>query len=800
MLPTPLTSFIGRTREIADIVVLLGRDDVRLVALTGPGGVGKTRTALAVLREVAPRFRDGARFVGLAPVADPELVASTIAQALAAPEGGVGPIEERLAAFLRDQHMLLVLDNVEQVVEAAPLVARLLAACPELRVLATSRVPLRVSGEREYPLAPFGVLGADERASLDAIARSDAARLFVERAQAVAPGFELSAENAPVVAEICRRLDGLPLAIELAAARVKVLPPAALLARLGQRLPLLTGGARDLPERQRTLRDTIAWSYDLLPPAEQALFRRLAVFVGGFGLDAAEAVCGGWRMGNGGWDGSEYPTPIPDHLSPIDGIASLVDKSLLRQEAGPGMEPRYGMLETIREFGLERLAESGDEETTRRAHADWCIALAEWAWRRSSGGRRWSIPAAEPESMRRIEADDHNLRAALAWLERAGESADLLRLAVALWGFWFLRGQRREIRAWLEGALDAARARGDQSPARARAMIGAGLLARNQGAYARAAALANEYLEIARHAGEPWREDEARWLLGYVALAEGDYDVATAQLERALALLDASFDPLNAADAGSMLGMAAYGAGDLARAAALQEEVLGVFRELDDPFREVLSLGYLGLIACARGDLRGSAARFAAALRLLRELGGRETLAEWLAGVAELAVAAGAPEQAARFVGASEALRERLGHAFTLPERAAYERGGAAARAALGDAAFAAAEAAGRALPIEEAVAEAEAYLASITAWAAAESREAGSAPVHGLTPREIDVVRLIASGKSNAEIAEALYLSIPTVKRHLTNILGKLDLPSRSALNTWAHHQDLAEPARGYD
>ena len=298
LLPLPLTTLVGREREIAGVAGLLDRDDVRLVTLIGPGGVGKTRTAVAVAREIAGRFRHGARFVDLTPIVEVDRVATAIAHALAMPETGKIPVEEQLIAFLRDQNLLLVLDNFEQVVEAAPLVAHLLGLCPDVRVLATSRVPLKLSGEHEYVIAPLGLIDDEADESLGGITQSDAVRLFVERARAVAPDFTLSMETAPLVAEITRRLDGLPLAIELAAARIKVLPPAALLSRLEARLPLLTGGPRDVPARQRTMRDAIAWSYDLLTPDEQALFRRLSVFVGGFSLDAAAAVADDARGGD----------------------------------------------------------------------------------------------------------------------------------------------------------------------------------------------------------------------------------------------------------------------------------------------------------------------------------------------------------------------------------------------------------------------------------------------------------------------------------------------------------------------
>ena len=373
-LPAPLSPLIGRSAEAATVSTMLREDRIRLVTLTGPGGIGKTRLALAVAAHVEQAFPDGVLFVALAPIADPALVASAIGQVVGAREAGTEPLPDRINAVLRDGRHLLVLDNFEHVVEAAPLVADLLAACPSLTVLVTSRVRLRVSGEHEHAVPPLSLAATDGTPTLDAVAAAAAVRLFVARAQAVRAGFSLTTENASMVAAICRRLDGLPLAIELAAARVKVLPPAALLERLDRRMPLLTDGSRDQPPRLRAMRDAIGWSHDLLTPDERILFRRLAVFAGGCTLEAAGAIAS--ATGDAGRD-------------PFAGITALVEANLLRLETGvDDEEPRYAMLETIRDFGLEQLAMSGEEAVVRDAHAAWCLGLAEQAAPTGSRGSR----------------------------------------------------------------------------------------------------------------------------------------------------------------------------------------------------------------------------------------------------------------------------------------------------------------------------------------------------------------------------------------------------------------------------
>ena len=452
-LPVHRSALIGREREIAEIRTLLLRPDVGLVTLIGPGGTGKTRLATQVAAELLDRFEDGACFVALAPIRDSALVAATIGQALSVPMDGGRPPLDILKSYLRDREMLLVLDNLEQVLDAAPQFVELLDAASRLTLLVTSRVALRLSDEREYAVPPLGL--PDRAQTLDgadavsALGQYEAIRLFVERAQAVRSDFTLTSANAAGVAELCRRLDGLPLAIELAAARARLLPPAAMLARLAgpSSLNLLTGGPRDQPARLQTIRNTIAWSYDLSEPDEQLLFRRLAIFVGGCSLDAIEGV-GSWVMGHGGGDGG-VSSPNTYHPSPntLDVVESLLAKSLVRRIDGPDGEPRFTMLETIREFGLESLALNGELAALQRWHAEYFLTLAETA----------ELGMLGPEQARwldRLEADFDNLRAALDWAATTEGDADIgLRLAGALADFWYFRAHIGEARQRIALAL-----------------------------------------------------------------------------------------------------------------------------------------------------------------------------------------------------------------------------------------------------------------------------------------------------------------------------------------------------------
>ncbi|HEU5423302.1 MAG TPA: tetratricopeptide repeat protein, partial [Nitrolancea sp.] len=574
-LPRQPTAFIGREREVAEVVAQLRQPGTQLVTLTGPGGAGKTRLALQAAAELLDDFPDGVWFVPLASLRDPALVLPAIATAVGVRDEAGQPLGERLRDYFAGRRALLVLDNVEHLLAAAPLVAELLAAAPGLTVAATSRAPLRLQAEREYPVASLPLPRRTPPPSPEHLAHYDAVRLFVDRARAVKPTFTVDDANAPAVAEICHRLDGLPLAIELAAARVRMLPPEALLRRLDQRLPLLTGGTRDAPARQRTLRDTIAWSHDLLRPDDQILFRGLAVFAGGATFAAIEAVV------------------EDEEIDCWNGLEQLLEHNLVRQADGPEREPRFVMLETIREYGWERLAEAGELERMRRAHAAYFLALAEEAEPELKGPRQGTW-------LQRLETDHDNLRAALDWSTASQEPELGLRLAAALSRVWSIHGHLTEGREWLERALAT---RGAAAPAtRARALNGAGFLTHMQGDYPQAVALYEEALTLERELGDKGGMATSLNNLGIVALEQGDYPRATALYEEALTLQRALGNKDSAANSLNNLGNVACEQGDYSRATALYEEALALDRALGNQRGIARSLNNLGSVAKQQGD------------------------------------------------------------------------------------------------------------------------------------------------------------------------------------------------------
>ena len=622
-LPIPPTPFIGRAAEITHLGALLWRADVRLLTLTGPPGIGKTRLALEVAGSRQSDFRDGVCFVPLAAVRTPDAVAPALAGALGLRETAGRPLLPLVQDHLRGRHLLLVLDNFEQVSAAAPLVAALLAGAAGLKVLVTSRAALHVRGERTFPVPALGLPGGEALPPVADLHGYEAVRLFVERAQDVAPGFALTAANAAAVVGICRRLDGLPLALELAAARVQILSPAALLARLGAApatpaLDLLTGGAHDLLPHQQTLRATIAWSYDLLTPGEQTVFRRLAVFAGGCTLDAAEHVAGAPAL------------PI------LDVMAVLVSKSLLRPAAvpDPDGEPRFGMLETIHEYAWERLMAAGEAAAAGAAHAAYFLTLAETAAPAlaGEGAARW---------LARLEAEHANLRAALDWGRQTPGAAEIgLRLAGALGGFWARQGHWREGRAYLAQMLDMP----DAAPRwRARALAAATRLAVNAGDFAAGQALGEAGLASSRALEDGPGTHQALFALARVAANTGAYPAARARLEESLVVGRALGDALLVSQSLSFLGDLAFFEGAYSEAAALYEEDLRLARQLGDPGRLAWRLHRRAGPAVEQGEYARAGPLIEEGLALCRARGLRGSLAPTLIWAGVLAAHQGAP-------------------------------------------------------------------------------------------------------------------------------------------------------------
>ncbi len=698
-LPPQSTPLVGREDTVRRAMSKLC-GDARLVTLTGPGGVGKTRLAVAIAERFEAETGVTACWVPLAAIHDPSLVPSAVASALGVAEGGVATPVQGLANALCNRRLLLVLDNFEQLVTGATVVADVLSAAGGVKVLVTSRERLHLREEYEIVVPPletvqdFAALPAPED-----LARCASVGLFVARAAAVLPGFALTADNARHIAEICARLDGLPLAIELAAARVKILPPEALLNRLGKRLSILTTGARDLPARQRTMRDAIGWSYGLLEEAERRLFRRLAVFSGSFSLEAAESVC-------------EEGLAI----SVLDGVASLFDKSLLVAVRDGAGQARFRMLEVLREFGLERLAESGEEGRVRDRHAEWFFELARRAAPQlaAQGQAEW---------LERLDLDHDNLREALVRLMTAPDPGDGVSLAGELWWFWYLRGHYREGRRWLEAAL--AHGEAASPAARDKVLLGAGVLAFLQCDYPRAWDLLESCVDLARRMGDEQRMAWAQQFLGSVCREKGRYDEAIAHHQASLAIFSALGDERGVARSQNYiafaswlagkrepvracldslatfrrlgdlegivwsllnLGAAAYHGGELAQAEKLGKESLEASRQAG--YREGMawSLDILGRVALEGGDCGRALALLKEALRIHHDLGDRWRMASVLDGLARTAAATGRATDAARLLGAAEGVRRTVGTPLPAAEAPARESCIALLGAALGEA------------------------------------------------------------------------------------------------------------------
>jgi predicted ATPase/DNA-binding CsgD family transcriptional regulator len=860
-LPAHLTPLLGREQEVVEACTILRRPEVRLVTLTGPGGIGKTRLAPQVATELLADFAGGVSFVSLAPISDPELVIPTIAQTLDVKESGTLPLMDLLKAFLQDKHVLLILDNFEQLLSAAPYVADLLTSCPQLNICVTSRAVLHVQGEQEFPVPALAVPDLAQLPESENLAEYAAVALFLQRAQAVKPGFQLTSTNARPIAAICTRLDGLPLAIELAAARIKLLPPPALLTRLEHRLAVLTGGAQNLLPRQQTLRNTIEWSYHLLDTAEQRLFRRLSVFAGGCMLEAIEAVC----------------APLDTDaaaISVLDAVSSLIDKSLLQQTEQEGKEPRLVMLETIREYGLEALAARGEVEVARQAHAAYYLALVE---------------AVEPELvgpaqvmwLERLEEEHDNLRAAMRWSleqvggDEGGQSQEMaLRLGAALRRFWMIRGHISEGRSFLEQALTARR--GIVTRVQVKALQAAASLAVYIDDTEQAEILCGESLRLCRELGDKAGMAFSLFYLGMLENTMGNLTAARMHTQEALALDREVGDKGGVAWSLNNLADFASYQGEYARAQALIEESLTMHRELGnkrgiasslqhlaqvlflsqgDPvlahsrlqeghalFRELGDKGNMthclslsGRLALSQGDTTAGRSLLEESLRLSREIGSQWSIAESLAGLAqveasqgELAAARmlyeqsltiarernykdlllscmegladvvgvqGEPAWTARLWGAAEVLREDMGTPLPPVYCAEYERAVAATRTQLGEKAFAAAWAEGRTMTPEQALAAHGQGTIPVPASeglvSSSPTKSSASSPV-GLSSREAEVLRLVARGMTNEQVARQLGIRPSTVKTHLTSIYSKIQVSSRIAATRYAIEHQL--------
>ena len=671
-LPAPATHFVGRRRETAEVKRLLQTS--RLLTLTGPGGTGKTRLALRVVSEMLDEFADGVYFVDLAPLSDHTLVAKVVASALGVMGSPHEPLPDTLKRALTEREILLLLDNFEQVIEAAPLVSELLAAAPRLKVLVTSREVLRLSGEQGYPVPPLS-LPSRNGLSVQQITESEAVVLFVQRVQMVLPRFEIDHDSAPAVAQICTHLDGLPLAIELAAARSKLLSPQAMLSRLDSRLTTLAGGSRDAPQRQQTLRSTLEWSYNLLDDGEKMLFAWLAVFRGGCSLEAIEALCG---------------EALPSDL--LDVLASLVDKSLVQQKETEGGEPRFVMLETIHEYARERLEDSGESETTRRRHADYFVELAERAEPelRQAQQQRW---------FQLFETEWDNLRAVLEWSLGSGDVTLGVRLAGALFLFWYAYGYHVEGRHWTHQLL----MRLGDTPVmhHAKLLICAGHMVMFHDLDA-AKRFMTQALDISRELGDKLHTAWALVSLGHMNVE--NMEEAIRRAEEGLSLYYELHHRPGIAQALNVIGEIARFGGDDHYARRAYEECLAICQETGERRRIYFMLSNLAFIAQHEGDYKHAKDLFHQAIQLARETDFKLDMAACLAFIAGTISATGQPERAVRLHGASEAALERMGAFHQPADKLEVDRNIAAVRAQLDEVTFAVARAEGRAMTLEQAV------------------------------------------------------------------------------------------------
>jgi predicted ATPase/DNA-binding SARP family transcriptional activator/DNA-binding CsgD family transcriptional regulator len=774
-LPAQRTSFVGREREMLEVKRALAM--TRLLTLSGAGGSGKTRLALEVGRDLVGAYPDGVWMVELSPLTEGALVPQAVAKAVKVAEQPGRSLTESLVEALRQKKMLLVLDNCEHLIEsAARLADTLLASCPHLRVFATSRETLDVEGELVWRVDPLSVPDADPEAhrtpaAAGELERYEAVRLFVERARLRSPHFELTEENAGAVAQICHGLEGMPLAVELAAARVWALSLKQILERLEDSLKLLRGDSRSAPQRQRTLRATLEWSYNLLSEGEQMLLRRLSVFTGGWTLEAAEETVGARE------DAGEEDV--------LDLISKLVDKSLVIAEVRSGEVRRYRLLEPVRQYAIERLEQSGEADDFRHRHAAFFLALAEEAEPELRG-------AQQQEWAERLETDHDNMRAALSWsLESESETA--LRLGGALARFWEIRSHHLEGSRWIEAALH--QSDHAEGSVRAKALSEAGTFAWHRGDYEQATVFHGEALELYRQVGDEGNAAFALLCLGVQDLEQGEHERARPFFEEALKISRELGHKRNIVYALHNLAEVARHTGYYEQARTLGMEAVAVSQEMDDKWSEARNFVWLGIVTVYKGDDYEEAAGFLEeGFALLREVGDWEWVAYALDSFAGIAGAKGQGERAARLFGAAEALRKSIGaplHGTDLPD---YERSVAAARAEVDEAAWEAAFAQGMAMSAEEA---AEYDLSEEDPSGRLPADEETDEPLttDPLSAREREVAAMVARGMSNRQIAQELFLSERTIENHISKILRKLGRSSRTEVAAWATEQRLLTP-----
>ena len=738
--------------------------------------MGKTRLAVEVGRRVSGGFAQGVVYVDLSPIRDPARVPLALAAGVGLQDVESPRLPERLVAYLLEQRCLIVLDNFEQVLSAAGWLADLLAECRSVTLLVTSREALRLRWEQTYRVQPLALPDPDHLLSVEDLARVPAVALFVDRARAIDSGFALGAENARSVAELCVRLDGLPLAIELAAARTSLLSPRMILDRLGQRLSLLRWEARDLPERQRTLRSAVGWSYALLTEQEQELFRSLGVFTAGFTVDAAQAVA------SASGEGSDYRS---DHEGVFDDLASLVDKSLVQVEAGNAEEIRYRLLESVREYALEELETRGGTEAAGRAHALHFLRLAERAEPELTGPdqRAWFL---------RLEREHDNLRRALRWLSSRGDYVPALRMATALGYFWWVRGYYAEGRRLLQELVRHAPGGAIDPRTRARALSWLGVLLLFQAETSRALTVLDDALATARSAGDPRSITVSLLCLGLHAKVSGEWEKSTPLLEEAVALSRRAGDAWGTARSLHDLGITALYGQDYERAQRLLEEALTGYRRIGDERSMAEALLWLGVASQGRGEASRAVDLVRRALIINRALRDRRLFTAGADAVLWLVGDEADPEKVTRLIGMNEALRQVMGFSRGVWEHTLLSPAVAALGARLGEVSVAAARTEGYTLSLEQ-MADLSIEVLDEASSARSRRSEPGGTSRRGvLSPRETQVLRLAAEGLPDKDIASRLYIAERTVRYHLTSIFGKLGADNRTQAVRLAQQQSL--------